>query len=91
MPTIYRTILANVILVFTIFSLSVAHANSVQIAPAPSLAAKAYLLKDFNSGQVIATQNNAMRIDPASLTKIMTAYLSFKAIKNGHLQLTQTT
>jgi D-alanyl-D-alanine carboxypeptidase (penicillin-binding protein 5/6) len=90
MPTIYRTILANVILVFTIFSLSVAHANSVQIAPAPSLAAKAYLLKDFNSGQVIATQNNAMRIDPASLTKIMTAYLSFKAIKNGHLQLTQT-
>jgi D-alanyl-D-alanine carboxypeptidase (penicillin-binding protein 5/6) len=67
-----------------------AHAESAQIAPPPSLAVKAYLLKDFNSGHVIATQNANMRIEPASLTKIMTAYLSFKAIKNGHLQLTQT-
>jgi len=67
-----------------------AHAGDAQIAPPPSLAVKAYLLKDFNSGHVIATQNATMRIEPASLTKIMTAYLSFKAIKNGHLQLTQT-
>ena len=67
-----------------------AHAESAQIAPPPSLAVKAYLLKDFNSGHVIATQNASMRVEPASLTKIMTAYLSFKAIKNGHLQLTQT-
>lgn len=67
-----------------------AHAESAQIAPPPNLAVKAYLLKDFNSGHVIATQNANMRIEPASLTKIMTAYLSFKAIKNGHLQLTQT-
>ena len=67
-----------------------AHADSAQIAPPPSLAVKAYLLKDFNSGHVIATQNANMRVEPASLTKIMTAYLTFKAIKNGHLQLTQT-
>jgi len=67
-----------------------AHAGDAQIAPPPSLAVKAYLLKDFNSGNIIATQNANMRIEPASLTKIMTAYLSFKAIKNGHLQLTQT-
>jgi len=67
-----------------------AHAESTQIAPPPSLAVKAYLLKDFNSGHVIATQNANMRVEPASLTKIMTAYLSFKAVKNGHLQLTQT-
>jgi len=67
-----------------------AYAGDAQIAPPPSLAVKAYLLKDFNSGNVIATQNANMRIEPASLTKIMTAYLSFKAIKNGHLQLTQT-
>jgi D-alanyl-D-alanine carboxypeptidase (penicillin-binding protein 5/6) len=67
-----------------------AHAESAQIAPPPSLAVKAYLLKDFNSGHVIAMQNANMRVEPASLTKIMTAYLSFKAVKNGHLQLTQT-
>jgi len=67
-----------------------AYAGSAQIAPPPSLAVKAYLLTDFNSGHVIANQNGNMRVEPASLTKIMTAYLSFKALKNGHLQLTQT-
>lgn len=67
-----------------------AQAENAQIAPPPSLAVKAYLLKDFNSGSVIASQNSDMRIEPASLTKIMTAYLSFKALKNNHLSLTQT-
>lgn len=90
MPTICRNILTNVVLALAFFSLPISPAHSEQLAPAPSLAAKAYLLKDFNSGDIIASQNAAMRIDPASLTKIMTAYLSFKAIKNGHLQLTQT-
>ncbi|MGZ8258596.1 MAG: D-alanyl-D-alanine carboxypeptidase family protein, partial [Methylotenera sp.] len=91
-----RTILKSIALTSIIASLStlslaqVAYANNAQIAPPPSLAVKAYLLKDFNSGYVIATQNSDMRVEPASLTKIMTAYLSFKAIKNGHLQLTQT-
>ena len=66
------------------------HAESAQIAPPPNLAVKAYLLKDFNSNYVIASQNSTMRIEPASLTKIMTAYLAFKALKNGHLSLTQT-
>jgi len=85
--------LKNTLLALTVFSLSFAQlsfAESAQIPPPPSLAVKAYLLKDFNSGRMIATQNSDMRVDPASLTKIMTAYLSFKAVKNGHLQLTQT-
>ncbi len=73
----------------TLGFVAMAHAESAQIAPPPSLAVKAYLLKDFNSGHVIATQNANMRVEPASLTKIMTAYLTFKAVKNGHLQLTQ--
>ena len=85
--------LKNTLLALTVFSQSFAQlsfAESAQIPPPPSLAVKAYLLKDFNSGHIIATQNSDMRVDPASLTKIMTAYLSFKAVKNGHLQLTQT-
>ncbi len=88
MQTITRTVLA-----FITLSLSLAqsaHAANAQIAPPPSLAVKAYLLEDFNSGHIIAAQNSDMRIEPASLTKIMTAYLAFKALKNDHLQLTQT-
>lgn len=89
MQTITRTILAFITL--SLLSLAqFAHAANAQIAPPPSLAVKAYLLKDFNSGRVIAMQNSDMRVEPASLTKIMTAYLAFKALKNGHLQLTQT-
>jgi D-alanyl-D-alanine carboxypeptidase (penicillin-binding protein 5/6) len=67
-----------------------AYAGAAQIAPPPSLAVKAYLLKDFNNNQTIAQHNASMRVEPASLTKIMTAYLTFKAVKNGHLQLNQT-
>jgi D-alanyl-D-alanine carboxypeptidase (penicillin-binding protein 5/6) len=60
-----------------------------QAVPAPALAAKAWLLLDAKSGQVIAEQNANMRIDPASLTKIMTAYLVFKAIDEHRLDLNQ--
>ena len=97
MLTIHHTIakhIAFIVVLTTNLSTLVltppALAAGAQIAPPPSLAVKAYLLKDFNSGDIIATQNQDMRVEPASLTKIMTAYLSFKALKNGHLQLTQT-
>ena len=85
----------NTIFVFILSLIALIHASfesadSAQFAPPPDLAVKAYLLKDFNSGHVISTKNSNMRIEPASLTKIMTAYLSFKALKNGHLSLTQT-
>ena len=89
--TPFKNILFAVVLSATTLALSsAAQAESAQIAPPPNLAVKAYLLKDFNSNYVIASQNSSMRIEPASLTKIMTAYLAFKALKNGHLSLTQT-
>jgi D-alanyl-D-alanine carboxypeptidase (penicillin-binding protein 5/6) len=60
------------------------------IPPPPTLAAKAYLLREFGSDTIVAQQDPHTRVEPASLTKLMTAYLSFKALKNGHLTLTQT-
>ncbi|MEO6984756.1 MAG: D-alanyl-D-alanine carboxypeptidase family protein [Paralcaligenes sp.] len=60
-----------------------------QAVTAPALAAKAWLLLDATSGQVIAEQNADVRIEPASLTKIMTAYLVFKAIKDHRLSAQQ--
>lgn len=52
----------------------------------PELAVKAYLLKDVSSNTVLAAQNSDTRIEPASLTKLMTAYLAFEAIKNGDIK-----
>ncbi|HSH97977.1 MAG: D-alanyl-D-alanine carboxypeptidase family protein [Methylophilaceae bacterium] len=67
-----------------------AEAVAADIPPPPVLTVKSYILRDFNSGNIIAEQQGSDRVEPASLTKLMTAYLSFKAVKNGHLQLTQT-
>ena len=58
--------------------------------PAPTLTAKAWLTLDVNSGQVIAAQNPQERVEPASLTKLMAAYLVFEAIENKRLSLEQT-
>lgn len=54
---------------------------------APSLGARGYLLIDFNSGQVLASKNPDERLDPASITKLMTAYAVFRAIKSGQIGL----
>ncbi len=60
-----------------------------QTLPSPTLAAKSWLLLDFTSGQIIAAKDPDMRIEPASLTKIMTAYLTFSAIRDKKLSLDQ--
>lgn len=67
-------------------SLLVVSANA-QTVPAPQIAAKSWLLLDATSGQVIAAQDPHLRIEPASLTKIMTAYVTFQAIRDKKLAL----
>lgn len=57
--------------------------------PPPTLKASAWLLLDGTSGQVIASDNPDTRVDPASLTKLMTAYLVFTALQNHQLSLDQ--
>ncbi len=56
----------------------------------PELAARAFILQDLASHQTLAARNADQRVEPASLTKLMTAYLVFQALQSGKLQLTQT-
>jgi D-alanyl-D-alanine carboxypeptidase (penicillin-binding protein 5/6) len=56
----------------------------------PAVDARAWLLLDVTSGQAIASRNPQERIEPASLTKLMTAYLAFAALKARSLALGQT-
>ena len=58
-------------------------------APPPSIAAKAYLLVDVVSGQVLAAQGADEPREPASLTKLMTAYLTFRALKEQRVTPSQ--
>lgn len=67
-------------------------AVSLAAAPmpaAPLLAAKSYLLYDYTSNQMLVNQNGDARMEPASLTKLMTAYLTFDALKHNTLSLEQ--
>ena len=57
---------------------------------APPIAARAYVLFDAGSGQILAQQAASDRFEPASLTKLMTAYLAFQALRDKKLTLTQT-
>jgi D-alanyl-D-alanine carboxypeptidase (penicillin-binding protein 5/6) len=61
-----------------------------QGVPTPQVAAKSWMLYDVTSGQALASQNADARIEPASLTKLMTAYLAFEALKEKRLTLDQT-
>jgi len=53
------------------------------VPAAPTLAAKAWLLIDNNSGRVLAEHNSHQRVEPASLTKMMTAYVVLYEMRNG--------
>lgn len=57
--------------------------------PTLTIEAKAYFLADFQSGQTLASENAHDRIEPASLTKLMTAYVVFSALKQKHITLSQ--
>ncbi len=57
---------------------------------APYVAARSYLLLEVESGQLLAALNPDQRTEPASLTKLMTAYLTFKALKEKVLSPRQT-
>ena len=60
-----------------------------QLPTPPALAAKSWLLIESGSGQELASQAADERLEPASLTKLMTAYLTFAALKQGTIKIDQ--
>jgi D-alanyl-D-alanine carboxypeptidase (penicillin-binding protein 5/6) len=60
----------------------------VVIPEPPPVSANGYILMDFESGRVLAEQRADERMEPASITKVMAAYVVFDAIKDNRLKLT---
>ena len=71
----------------SVVTLATAQAQAPQ---APEIAARQYLLVDLASNQVLAEREADAQADPASLTKLMTAYLVFNALRDKKLSLEQT-
>jgi serine-type D-Ala-D-Ala carboxypeptidase (penicillin-binding protein 5/6) len=77
-----KLLLSFVLLAFT----ALAHA---QLPLPPEIAARQYILVDVNSNQVLAERDADAQAEPASLTKLMTAYLVFNAVRDKKLALDQ--
>ena len=67
-----------------------AAASFAQAPQPPEVAARQYILVDLASNQVLAERDADSQADPASLTKLMTAYLVFNALRDKKLTLEQT-
>lgn len=76
----------SLLLITFFFSFNILAAPMI-IPQAPSIAAKGYLLIDFNSGKVLSENNSEESLDPASLTKMMTSYIIGNELKIGNLKL----
>lgn len=80
----------RVVLIFGLLT-SIFHATAetveIQTPPPPPVEANSFILQDFQTGKVLAENNADAKLAPASLTKIMTVYVVFKEISNGHLRL----
>jgi D-alanyl-D-alanine carboxypeptidase (penicillin-binding protein 5/6) len=55
----------------------------------PQIAAASYILMDYNSGRILVESNADMRVEPASITKLMTAYVVFHELTQGKITLDQ--
>jgi D-alanyl-D-alanine carboxypeptidase (penicillin-binding protein 5/6) len=62
---------------------------SVAMPQPPEVAARAFILQDLSTRQTLSSRNPDQTVEPASLTKLMTAYLVFQALGNGKLSLQQ--
>ena len=77
-------------LIFSIsylFFASALQAAALPIPKAPATGAKSYIIQDFNSGRVIAAENADQSVEPASITKLMTAYVVFNELASGNISL----
>jgi serine-type D-Ala-D-Ala carboxypeptidase (penicillin-binding protein 5/6) len=79
-----RSLLTTVL----ISSSAAAAAAAVPIPTPPTVPARAYLLEDYQTSRVLASDHADDRMDPASLTKLMTAYIVFTTLHDGRLKLT---
>ena len=91
--SMYKRILAGVCLIFW-STVGLSQGPLVNVpdfmkseVPVPEIEAKSWVLADFGTGWILGSKDPDLRIEPASLTKLMTSYLVFDALDNGEASL----
>jgi len=86
--TWFVALLASILASILLSNSTPALAKTISIVPAaPTIKAHAYLLMDFNSKNIIVSQNADKRVEPASLTKLMTVYVSLYELSKNNIKL----
>lgn len=85
-PLVLTVLCLTMQIVFANPALGETHSPGAMIPAPPKLGAKAWILIDAATGSVITSHNSDMRLPPASLTKMMTAFVTTAEIKAGHVK-----
>ena len=72
---------------FFLLCTSAANAADLPIPKPPSTGASSFIIQDFNSGYLLADDKSAEPFEPASITKLMTAYVVFSELNSGNIAL----
>ncbi len=86
LPTLNRTLFLP-LLALALLALSGITASAEPIPPPPQVPVRGYILMDHQSGNILADLKSDERMEPASITKLMTAYVIYKALKTGKIHL----
>lgn len=73
---------------FALLALSAGGALARPLPAPPSVSADSYIIQDFRSGEILGESKADQRMEPASITKLMTAYLVFAELRSERLSLT---
>ncbi len=82
--------LLRAVVVSAVFVSTASNAAPTVVPEPPQIAAKGYVLMDYHSGEILAEKNAHERLNPASLTKIMTSYVIGQEVAQGNISLDDT-
>ncbi|MDG3087409.1 serine hydrolase [Vibrio hannami] len=82
-----KNLLKSLLVSTTLLGATVAHSAPIVVPDAPDIAAKGYVLIDYNSGKVLAEKEKDTKLSPASLTKMMTSYVIGQELARGNISL----
>ena len=83
----YKILINIAILSFNLLGASISQAADLPIPKPPSTGAKSFIIMDHGSGNVLAEENSEVSVDPASITKLMTAYVVFNELQSNNIAL----
>jgi len=83
----YKYLIYIAIISIQLFGTSILQA-ALPIPKPPSTGAKSFIIQDYGSGNVLAEENSEVSVEPASITKLMTAYVVFSELQSSNIALT---